>query len=277
MHVTYLALSSVEEPFASHRLAQQSTWANSSTNTFWLLGDGPIPNMVKREGSSLVVGVPEKFENILEKTILSIQWCLESSPSDFYVRTNTSTYISDSALRRLIARINPIEHYAAAAFGRIAGNTETELKDRIFLAGNMMVFSKKTAELVSNLDIKKFSNVPDDVAMSLHIQSYGVEFTELERNDLTDYKGFKPCIQHRVKSWSDSDVTIKRMHEVHKVYTSDTITKLKTLLLLNYNEILRYRSEFPLTNVKRMAMNLKNCLRQTSSLIMTILFNSGKF
>lgn len=277
MTVTYLALSSVEQPFARHRQAQQATWANSTTNTFWLMGDGSSPGKVICDGNSLIVGVPEIFENILEKTILSLRWCLENISSDFYVRTNTSTYIRDSALARKLSQLDPNEHYAAAAFGKTDDKAKTTLKNQIFLAGNMMVFSRKTAETLGTLDAKDFKAIPDDVAISLYLQSHGIEFTESERNDLTDYKGFKPCVQHRVKSWSNSDETINRMHEVHRIYTSYGIDKLKSFLFLYWNEILRYKSEFPPTNGKRVAMNIKNFLRQTTSLCKSIFFNPRNF
>jgi hypothetical protein len=272
MKITYLALCSDSLPYSKHREAQQLTWADESTDTFWLVGNGPDPQKVLREGNSLVVGISEEFENILEKTILSFRWAIENNPSEFYIRTNTSTYISDSALRSTISNIGSIEHYAAGALGKTRDSDQFGLKGGIFIAGNMMIFSHKTAELLSKMDSLKFKGVPDDVAISMYFQKNGVTFSQVHRNDLTDYKGFRPGLQHRVKSWSDPKVTSARMIEVHQFYKTTGIERVKSSLNLTRNEILRYEIEFPVTNFRRLGMNTKNFLRNLYSLLYTIWF-----
>ena len=220
MKITYLALCSDSLPYSKHREAQQLTWADESTDTFWLLGNGPDSQKVLRRGSSLAIGIPEEFENILEKTILSFRWAIENNPSEFYIRTNTSTYISDSALRRAISNIESQEHYAAGALGKTRDSDQFGLKEGIFIAGNMMIFSHKTAQLISQMDSLNFRGIHDDVAISMHLQINGVKFSQVRRNDLTDYKGFRPGLQHRVKSWSEPNVTSERMIEVHRFYST---------------------------------------------------------
>lgn len=270
MKITYLALCSNSLPYSKHREAQQLTWADESTDTFWLLGNGPDSQKVLREGNSLAVGIPEEFENILQKTILSFRWAIENNPSEFYIRTNTSTYISDPALRRTISNIESQEHYAAGALGKTRDSDQFGLEEGIFIAGNMMIFSHKTAILISQMGSQNFRGVPDDVAISMHLQKNGVTFSEVHRNDLTDYKGFRPSLQHRVKSWSDPNVTSERMIEVHRFYSSTGINRIKSSLRLTRNEIRRFRSEFPGVGLKNLAMNSKNILRQLKSLLVTL-------
>ena len=270
MRITYLALCSDSLPYSKHREAQQVTWANENTDTFWLLGNGPNSQKVLRADSYLAIGIPEEFENILEKTILSFRWAIENNQSEFYIRTNTSTYISDSALRRTISNIESNEHYAAGALGKTRDSEQFGLKEGIFIAGNMMIFSHTTATLISKMDSLNFRGVPDDVAISMHLQKNGVTFSEVHRNDLTDYKGFRPGLQHRVKSWSDPKITSERMVEVHRFYSTTGISRIKSSLSLTRNEIRRFRSEFPVVSLKSLAMNTNNFLRQLKSLILTL-------
>ena len=270
MQITYLALCTTNEPFISHQRSQENTWANSDVQVYWLIGDERLSNDYELVGRYLRIKVVEDFKSILEKTIKSFQWAISETQSDFYVRTNTSTYINDGKLQKYLSEIEPGINFAAALRGYTSEILDDLGNPHTFLAGNMMIFSTETIKLLSRMDFSKFIGVPDDVAISIYLKSNEVELNWIDRNDITDYRGFRPNIQHRVKSWSSAQVTVERMYEVHEIYANYGYLRLKAMILLSIREIKRYNLEFRMNNMLNIGRNLNNAFRILRSFVFSL-------
>jgi hypothetical protein len=263
-------LCTKDDPYISHQRAQDQTWAHSNPNIYWLLGDPQQLKIYELIDRFLSLKIKETFENILEKTVLSFRWALKEKNIDFYIRTNTSTYINISSLEDFL-RINHDKKFFAAALKGVTNEMHSEFGDAFeFLAGNMMIFSKATVELLSTMDTNKYVGISDDVAISSFLKQNGVELSWIGRNEITDYQGFRPNIQHRVKSWSNSMATIDRMYEVHRIYTETGFSQLKALLTSSRKEIARYRIEFRPNNLRNLLRNIKNIVRISISLMFSL-------
>ena len=268
--VTFLALCTKQEPFITHQRSQEATWANLETDALWLLGDENIESEAQLDGRFLILQVKEQFDSILEKTIQSFRWSIENKKSNYFVRTNTSTYINLMKLNELLKNTSPMNHFAAGLKGFTNEIPDDFSENGTFLAGNMMIFSRRTTELLATMDSKKFASFSDDVAITLFLRSKGIDLTWIERNDLTDYRGFVPCLQHRVKSWTDYSVTAERMTEVHRIYSSKGLNKIKNITSLSIKEMIRYKKDFPIKNPINLLRNIKNSFRILKSLIITL-------
>lgn len=265
MRITFLALCTKTEPYINHQKAQEGTWANTKLNLYWLLGNHDQSSSYVLNDRFLSVKVNETFENILEKTLQSLRWALENEESDFYIRTNTSTYINVHSLEKYLEKVESWSEFAAALKGTTNEIRESSGEMFEFLAGNMMIFSRSTVKLLSEMDSRNYHGISDDVAISEYLQKKGVKLTWISRNEITDYHGFKPNIQHRVKSWTSASVTAERMYEVHEIYTRFRWQRFRAILSMSVKEMSRYKTEFRIDSPINVMRNINNTIRILTS------------
>ena len=92
------------------------------------------------------------------------------------------------------------------------------------------------------MESKEYESVPDDVAIGNFLEKKSVKFFKVPRNNITDFKLIWPSPQTRVKSWNNSDLTVKRMKEIHSIYTKKDFNEIINFTKL---EIKRCQIEKP--------------------------------
>jgi len=98
--ILYLALTHDSQKYSTHREAQAKHLNLSKrSEIFWILGSETAKSPRLESPNFLLLPTKDNFENILHKTLLSVEWAISAKQFDFLVRTNTSTYFEDSKLR----------------------------------------------------------------------------------------------------------------------------------------------------------------------------------
>lgn len=206
-----------------------------------MLGSEAIDSPKLANPNLLLLPIKENFENILHKTLLSVEWALATKKFDFLVRTNTSTYFEDSKLRTHLLD-KKIETTFSGEFGKYHGTH--------FVAGNFMVISRDNCDLLLQMDHEDWAEYPDDVAISKYLILNGIQPQRIKRNDLTDFSPFRFSIQHRIKSLTDSEVVGRRFQEISDIYNSNWNQRPFRIAKHQSAEFARYLSERPIRNIR---------------------------
>ena len=228
----YLALAAKAHGHEDHKFAQIDTWAGNleqDSRVIWIYGD-PNLKQGKLVGDDLFLPVEEKYENILIKSILGVNWVLTNLEFDYLVRTNTSNYFLDHLVRRQLNKMHPNE----LVFSGVKAKWKGTVKDRKwfhkYISGSGIYMTRKSAEILSSIPLSEYLGVPDDVAIGHFLYSKGAKTHSIKRNNLTDFKPLWLMPQIRVKSWKNDQVTADRMKEVHAIFFAGNSANLKKSL-----------------------------------------------
>jgi hypothetical protein len=223
MKVLYLALAGGSIDHDHHKNSQIDTWAlnnNSHARVIWMHGD---PNLVipKLEGNNLFLPIEEKYENLLEKTLLAVRWVIENIDFDFLIRTNTSNYFHHPLVEKHLSRYKPDSPIVAGVAGTWRGTIKGERNRHSFISGAGIYMSKVSVRTLSLMNANDYKGIPDDVAISHWFKLNKTRFRVIPRNNISDFKPIWPTPQTRVKSWNKPILTCNRMYDVHKIYSSE--------------------------------------------------------
>ena len=248
MKILYLILSTELPPFQQHMDSQKSTWATDlgENSVVWIFGSNGDETAYDPVAQSLTLPIPEIYSNILQKTLLGIEWALKNIEFDFLIRGNTSTYYENSRLTELLSKIDSNSLYLGGKLGRYRipnGGSE----DISFVSGACMMLSKASAIELSAMKTQEYANWEDDPAISdFLVSKKGAVLAGIPRNDLTDFEPFCPSTSHRVKSWKHADFPVHRFYELFAIYHSSGISRLAKIASHSLQETKRYRKEMPL-------------------------------
>ena len=238
MKILFLAIASDSELYSKHRSAQADTWGRiNKSRLIWMLGDPRVTKPELLNSSVLKLPVEEKFENILRKTILGIEWALKNCEFDYLIRLNTSTFVNEKMLVRWLNK-QEFTNFIAGETGVHPILPSGEKRVVEFVAGNFIVLPKSICELLVGIDLINYHGYPDDVAISHFLQEHEVTFKRIRRNDMTDNFPFIFSIQHRIKSWENGDLVTLRFGEITSLLESRIF---KFPILLSINNINEYR------------------------------------
>jgi hypothetical protein len=231
-----------------HKTSQAETWANNinpDSRVIWVYGDPSLAEG-KLVGNDLFLPVEEKYENILEKTILGINWVLDNLEFDYLIRTNTSNYFYDPLVRKHLRKISDSQMTIAGVQAKWKGSILGKRRFHSYISGAGIYMSRLNVEMLASMQFNKYRNIPDDVAIGHFLFANRARPKSFPRNDVTDFKPLWPTLQTRVKSWGDDLVTTSRMHEVHKIYNAESDESLRIHLKdFIEKEIMRVRVEKP--------------------------------
>ena len=247
MKILFLNLHARVEPFITHKKAQEKTWAkNIASEVFWVVGNPNILTSAQIHGNELEISAEEEFGNILLKSVEAMKWALHNRDFDFLIRGNTSNYYDVEVMTDFLSQINSEEDFAGSEIGYTDYNKDTKLNSGKYLSGTGIVLSRKTAQIVQEMNVNDYEGWPDDVAISHFVSQNNVPFSRIPRGDITDFKPMEFTPQYRVKSWSNIDYASRRMHDLDGILKSNLITSTFRFLVFSSKENWRYSRYFPI-------------------------------
>jgi hypothetical protein len=246
--ILYFALAANAFDHELHKASQVETWAkniNPESRVIWVYGDPSLAGGIL-VGNDLFLPVAEKYENILEKTILGIKWALDNLEFDYLIRTNTSNYFYDPLVRQHLRKISNSENTIGGVQAQWKGSIFGKRRLHNYISGAGIYMSRLNVGILAHMSSHEYRGIPDDVAIGHFLFSNRAKSKSIPRNDVTDFKPFWPMPQIRVKSWDEGEVTAFRMHEIHRIYWAESDESLK-IHLKDFidKEIIRVRVEKP--------------------------------
>lgn len=246
--VLFLILGSTSDENESDLYTQKSTWLKLLPSNYkYLILRGSDNQGELLQDETLFLPVQEKYENILEKTLLGIKWSVENLEFDFLVRTNVSTYFSTKLLEEKLTGKDPQESFLGGYldFAKIQSQFG---KFRIpYIAGTGIILSRKTSENLVTQNWESYDSLPDDVAISMLLDRCGVNLTSMGRNNLSQSHIFLPTYQIRLKTSSISWLATRRMHLVHQYFVSTNFFKkldaFLRIMLLEFSSLFLGKTE----------------------------------
>ena len=230
MKILYLALAGGSPDHDSHQESQEETWARNQepdVRVIWMHGD---ENLIEPriDGNNLYLPVQERYENLLEKTILGVNWALENLEFDYLIRTNTSNYFYQPLARMHLGKFLKSENAAGGVIASWRGSIQGVKKNHRYISGAGIFLSRASTQILSSMNANEYSGVPDDVAIGYWLSLNHTKFRPIPRNNVTDFKPIWPSPQIRVKSWKYPEVTCERMFEVDRIYKSATVDEISS-------------------------------------------------
>ena len=221
MKVVFLILASDNFEHESDRVAQIETWAKGDTEDFsviWLRGWDEDHYLL--QGRDLFVPCKEGYDQILEKTILGIDFVSKEFNFDVLIRSNVSTYFDLPLLKSELL----LHCYAGDFYGgyvdKTSGSYFGASKPFDYLSGTGIFMSKNYARLLLSLNLQDFAGIPDDIAISEFFRRQGLHRIRMKRNNLGSTNIFLPTFHIRAKSSTDSHLARKRMVLINNFFNS---------------------------------------------------------
>jgi hypothetical protein len=233
--VLVMALSGGSGPHGSNEAAQRRTWASGAGQdphflVLWMKGSAQTVQL--DEDRNVLVPIPEIYENLLSKTILSMNVALANFDFDFVLRTNTSTYVNRALLLKHLETLPATSVYQGFE-GQWRASTQGETVP--FVSGSGILLSRDCASILASSDPSPWVQVPDDVAIAEIFRSRGVPILIGDRSSVTDFEPVRAHFNTRVKHWSDDSITVSRMERLHRLYCSRS-TRQTTALLNEFDK-----------------------------------------
>lgn len=243
MRIIYLVLASDNQEHRIDESAQRQTWAkNCLDQVIWLRGGTEI--FFDEFQRSLTVAVTEEYDNILEKTIAGIHWCLTNMDFDYLIRANVSTYFSVEMMRQELVKLG----IATPSFGGkldLINQKEMIKKDRLFVNGGAIMLNKPACKVLINLNPKVFKGKADDWAITHFLINRKVIPIPIQRSNVSISSLLRLKPYFRLKSSNAPEVASKRMKLINEVMNSQSLKqRLSRIILFQYFEL----KNFPITH-----------------------------
>lgn len=218
MRVLYLILASNNREHILDELTQRQTWAKNCEDTvIWLRGGAE--NVYDECKKTLTVSVLEEYENILQKTIIGIDWCLKNIEFDFLVRANVSTYFSVDMMKKELAKLGTTNPKFGGHLDLIRSADLTK-KARLFVNGGAVMLNRNACEVLLKLDYRVFKGQPDDWAMSQFLINKNIIPIPVKRSSVAASSLLRIRPYYRLKSSNTGEIASRRMTLVHDVLNS---------------------------------------------------------
>lgn len=208
---------------------------------------------ITRDDHLLLIPVEDKYENMLEKTILALRWCLINLKFDYVIRSNTSNFFYLPELNNSILGTFP----EGKLYGGAIGIREMEfdaLSETVKYVSGAGIYLDRlaVAELIT-IQIETYDGVVEDIAIGHFMGRLGYEPMQIERIDITDWVPLRVGFHFRLKAWHDDEITVKRFYEINQVLKASNSKEFKKRLIwFQFKEAvrgLRQRSAEPLKNL----------------------------
>jgi len=243
--VVFLVLVSENEINKKDELIQRSTFGQLHRQSiYWLKGDSSIQSpSFNSQSRTLSVPVEEIQSNILEKTILGIDWLLQNEDFDLLVRTNVSSYFT-AIPTSIVKKFSNKDKSILGGFLEMHLTKYAEqARDRSFISGSGIFMNRTACQELTYCDTKKYMGIPDDIAISHFLRCKGSEIVFVRRGNIHLTGIFFPYAYMRLKSSIDSDRTRQRMMRVHEYFSAKSISRRVTLWISFQLDEIRYFSK----------------------------------
>jgi len=253
MRCIYLIVASDDPIHVQDETTQRETWAGKNLDqVIWLRGgENTHFDDSKR---TLYVGVPEKYENILAKSILGIKWCIINLDFDFLVRANVSTYFVPKKVNAYLAEDKKDRDFFGGYLD-FRKSTAGAKSETLFVNGGALFLSRVTAFKLARMDVSEWQRSPDDFAMSQFLIQKGIKPTWIPRGNVASTGILNNKMYYRMKSSGNSNMASIRMHFLDKILVTPNVLKKVQLYFF-----------FVLSEIKNFRMNHINLYQYVLSL-----------
>ena len=239
MKIVFLILASRTVVNEDDFRMQQQTWGAANTEDITVLWvRGSETEDFSLDSRQLYVPVSEKYENILEKTLLATKWIVETYNPDFIVRTNVSTYFDLAKMQKFLARMQR-HRVDLMGYPEVTGRDYYFIKEHFrFMSGAGIVMSRKAAKMMLSLDSKSYTGIPDDVSISHFFSTYEINKHYITRSNLGYTRIYIPHWYTRLKSSENPSLTQDRFRLIDNHYSNRDVV---SYLQIQWNEFRNFR------------------------------------
>lgn len=239
MKIVFLILASKTVVNEDDFRMQQKTWGASNTEDITMLWvRGSETEEFSLDSRQLYVPVSEKYENILEKTLLATRWIVEKYNPDFVVRTNVSTYFDLAKMQKFLAKMqqNSVD---LMGYPEVTGRDYSFIKEHFrFMSGAGIVMSRKAAKKILSLDSRSYTGIPDDVSISHFFSSLEINKRYITRSNIGYTRIYIPHWYTRLKSSENASLTQDRFRLIDNHYCKRNVV---SYLQVQWNEFRNIR------------------------------------
>jgi hypothetical protein len=235
----FMILGSQSKEHEMDLLAQKSTWLRGlPPEQHYVILRGGNSKIAELKADTVYLPVEENTQNILEKTILGLEWALNNSDFDFLIRTNVSTYFPFDLVHKILSGIDPSKIYFGGYIDFCDHRMDQVVIRTSYVTGTAILMTRKCVELLVKSDWKSLSGLPDDLAITLALRAANVDPINIQRNNLSFGHIFWPSFQIRLKSPAVSSLASIRMHLVHDYFKPQSqIMKIVSYIRISLFEI----------------------------------------
>ena len=254
IRILYLILLSDDEVYWRDMKAQQDTWAKEDVSVIWI--SGWYRNYMELKDRILYLPIADSYKNILAKTLMGMEWCLNNLAFDFMVRTNTSTYFNIDKNLQFLMTFQKMEYFSGGyiekCYDKYFGNSE-ELE---FISGCGIFLSRACVSEIMSMNPILYIDVPEDIAISHFLHVRNLEVFRIARNNIHMTNFYLSATHARLKSAEDANLASKRMYRVSKIVEATTL-KDRILASLEFHCAEFNSFTFTVNNLITYAVNVR--------------------
>jgi hypothetical protein len=241
--IVYLIIASNNLEHKRDEEAQSQTWANQENlDVIWLRGGNET--YFDAENRTLTVRIAEKYENILKKTLLGINWCLDNLEFDFLIRGNVSTYFRVTEIEKHMCKRKSKEIFVGG-FLDFAKRENESLISCVFVNGGAIFLNRRACTELINMSIANWQGLPDDFAITQYLISIGCKPARLARGNVSNTGILTNKPFYRLKSSRNSSMASIRMQNLHSLLNAKGIfRKGKVYLVFQITELRFFKQNF---------------------------------
>ncbi len=218
VRVLYLIIGSSDTEHEADLNAQKQTWLSGlNFGDAYIVLRGSELSKARYENNELFLPLEERYQNILQKTILGVEWVNQNIEYEYLIRTNVSTYFRHSRVHKLLMKRIGLSVPAYGGYIDYANLPTESGKNRTsYVAGTGIILNRLAADILAKLPFNDYKRLPDDIAISLFLDSEGTHRKYVGRSNLSSTHVLTNAIQVRLKSSHLPRAARLRMTRVHK-------------------------------------------------------------
>lgn len=249
MNIVFLVLASNTSVNEKDQSMQMMTWAKTDFDNIKIIWvRGKKSSDFSLESRQLFVPVEELYENILQKTVIAAKWIAETYNPDYLIRTNVSTYFELHACEQFLRKAKN-DGIDLLGYPEVTKIDNTLLRPRFrFISGAGIIMSRNAIQTLSYCDWTTYKGLPDDVALSHHLEKFPLRRRYISRSNLGYTRIFFPGWFIRLKSSENFYLTQSRYKLVDDFFASPSFSNFWSV---QWNEIVNVEFK-DLTNIFKM-------------------------
>jgi len=239
--ILYLAIASEDPIHKKDQQSQRDTFVqdlHSDSTIYWLHGSKYDSTFI--EDSHIYVDVEEEYSNILQKTIIGIQYLIEFVDFDLIIRTNVSTYFEDAKIRKMVENIDLGKNFFGGYVESCQDYFGEGQKSFNFVSGTGIFLTKSTAKSLCKMNYQDYIGIPDDVAISHFMKKNDQKITRMRRTNFSYLHILIGTTYVRLKSSVHSNLASQRFLLLYNMRSSRNLAVMAWYFVLLHLNELRY-------------------------------------
>jgi hypothetical protein len=215
LKILFLVLAGGGPEHIRDEATQRETWASISTihfNFLWIKAGKELTY----DSCTQTLYVPCLEHELLKKSWLAANWCVDNIEFDVAIRTNVSTYFDVEILQKYLKRNNFSQHSFGGHLKFTKFNQISQQKS-VFISGTGIFMGGESIRFFASQTIEVLQDIPDDIAISqiLHLNPK-LHLHSIPMLNLPSHHIFLPRHHYiRCKSSWNSLMATRRMIAIH--------------------------------------------------------------